>query len=159
MRKYLRFPSLAILLAMALAIASAGAASAATKRLKPLDFVPMSNDMNVMRSPLSVGGAGAVFYAPLNLPAGAKITGFRFFSNGAARYRSASLFRWGDPSGLTIADASSIAEVPSQDTPEPTSGVVDPALSTVDANHLYGVILTTGWADIAIWAVDVDYTP
>jgi hypothetical protein len=150
-------------LALILVVAAATAGDAKTKRFKPLDFVPHDSSVNSIRTPVLVGcsTAAAQFVAPLGLPVGATLTGLRFYSNGAAAPRTASLFRFAypaapEPIGIVGSDAS----VPSIVTPALTAGGLTPdaAARVIDTDHLYYVKLDCV-PDTAIWAVEVDYTP
>lgn len=149
-------------LALLVTAVAANPATAATKRINPLDFVPRDSSVNVMRSPLGIG-AGAVdarFMAPLKLPTGARITGIRVFSNGVADSRAAVVGATNSTEEILVAVASTADASLDLFTPMLTNGSVnpDPSVTTVQANRLY-VVMVNCAPGTAVWAVDVDFIP
>jgi hypothetical protein len=144
-------------------VASAGAAVAATKRLKPLDFVPADAGVNAFRSPAGVGGVGgtASFAAPLVLPVGATLTGIRFHTTGATGSRSATIHGFVvNAAPIIIGSVSTTETVGDVMTPASTTGSLTSTtpLRVISADMLYYVELSCA-DQTAIWAVDVDYIP
>lgn len=150
----------------ALAVLLAGAAAPAearTKRFRPLDLTPAVTGSDYIRSPVSVGSlSGTVgFTAQLGLPAGARITGIRIYSGGAAATRDVVVrkARLGEPSVL-MASASEAAAHADPFTPLLTEGTAaaSPPDSVVEPGYYYAVLVNCA-PGTSVWAVDVDYTP
>lgn len=163
MRRHLRLPSIATLLALLLLAASSTPAGAKTKRFRPRDFVPRDSSVNAVRTPVAIGAWSTIaeFAVPLGLPVGATLTGIRFYTNGAAAPRSVDVVRYAMP-GIAegIGGAASTAAVPSTVTPELRTGGLtsDLAARVIDRDHLYFVSVTC-YPGTAVWAVEVDYAP
>lgn len=163
MRRNIRFPSLATLLALVLVAAFAAPADAKTKRFKPLDFVPKNTAISFTRSPVGVGGVGATaeFAAPLGLPAGATITAMRVHSNGVGSKRTTTLLGMsvGVPDLIVAKNETSVAW-PDDFTAIVTAAELNPQAEfrvlSGDRAYLIELICPSG---TTIWAVDVDYTP